>query len=577
MIPEKIYTLLGLLVLSAVGILPVLPSFSRLRKLESPVIRFTERKTFAVWVLFFAVIGVRLMVLPAFKTPVPGVQDEYSYLLLSDTFAHGWLTNPTHPLWVSFESMDINWTPTYNSMYPPAQGFFLAIGQLMGHPWIGVLLSNAAMCAAIVWMLQVWIPARWAFLAGVITALQFSVTSYWINSYWGGAVAATGGALVLGAVGRIRRHAMWQGSLVLGLGIAILANSRPFEGMVFCIPTAIYFLWWMVGKIKTRDTLRDRTVQVFLPLLACMLLLGSFMAYYNWRLTGNPLLLPHVQYTNTYYSARSFLWQGLNPPLHYHNAQFEGLFNGWARNYYHKSWADAGRLTKEKFEMFGSYFFSPAEWLLVPMVPFLFRDRRIRFLLTTLVVGMLGVLVLVWGHPHYAAPLVCVVITLLVQTMRHLNTIEIKGRRLGALLVRVVVITLFAATLDRVLDRTCDEGLRRCWKNIERAEIADELNSMPGKHLVMVRYYKNHDYHFEWVYNGADIDSAKILWARELDAAQNERLLAYFKDRQIWLMRPDEIDPKVRQLKPYPRAASQPQALTSAQASTGNALPSVTP
>jgi len=572
MFPDKIYTILGLIVASALAILPLLPSFSKMRKAESAVIRFTERRTFAVCVLFLAVIGVRLMVLPAFGVPVPGVQDEYSYLLMGDTFAHGRLMNPTHPMWISFESMDINWIPTYHSMYPPAQGFFLAIGQLLGHPWIGVLLSNAAMCAAIVWMLQVWIPARWAFLAGAITALQFSVTSYWINSYWGGAVAATGGALVLGAAGRIRRGARWRDGLALGLGLAILANSRPFEGMAFCIPTAMYLLWWLLGKIRTRDKLRTRTIQVFLPLLASMIVLGGFMAYYNWRLTGNPFLLPHVLFTETYYSARSFLWQDAKPPLHYHNAQFEGLFNGWARDYYHKSWADAGRLTKEKFAMLGDYFFNPAEWLLLPMVFFLFRDRKMKLLLATLGVGMLGVFVVVWGHPHYAAPLVCVVIALLVQMMRHLNTIEIKGRKVGALLVRVIVVTLLVTTLDRVLTRTCDEGLRRCWKNIERAQTAEELSYTAGKHLVMVRYYKNHDYHFEWVYNGAEIDSAKIVWARELDAAQNERLFAYFKDRKIWIFRPDEHDPKVRQLQPYPRVAGQAQALSSAAISHGGAF-----
>jgi hypothetical protein len=74
--------------------------------------------------------------------------------------------------------------------------------------------------------------------------------------------------------------------------------------------------------------------------------------------------------------------------------------------------------------------------------------------------------------------------------------------------------------------------------------------------LIVVRYNKNHNFHDEWVYNGAEIDSAKILWARELDETQNERLFAYFKDRQIWLMRPDEVDHKLRQLKPYPRATA---------------------
>ena len=74
----------------------------------------------------------------------------------------------------------------------------------------------------------------------------------------------------------------------------------------------------------------------------------------------------------------------------------------------------------------------------------------------------------------------------------------------------------------------------------------------------MVQYNKFHNIHHEWVYNGAEIDSAKMLWARDIDAEQNEKLFAYFRDRQIWLVRPDEQEEQARQLKPYPRFADQP-------------------
>jgi hypothetical protein len=289
-----------------------------------------------------------------------------------------------------------------------------------------------------------------------------------------------------------------------------------------------------------------------------MILLGSFIAYYNWRLTGNPFLLPHILYINNYDTSGYYLWQNLKPPLHYRNAQIDGLINGWARNYYNKSWADVGRLTKEKIVMFGAYLFNRAEWLLLPFAPFLLRDRKMRLFLVTLLVGTAGVFVVVFGHPHYAAPFVCVVFALVVQLMRHLNTVRVKGRRYGSMMVRLIAIVLFAGTLDRALQHKCDLDPNRCPQNSEKAEIAAELSSIPGKHLVMVRYSKNHNYHTEWVHNGAEIDSAKILWARELDVVQNERLFAYFKDRQIWLMRPDAMDFKLRQIQPYPRTTAPP-------------------
>jgi hypothetical protein len=75
------------------------------------------------------------------------------------------------------------------------------------------------------------------------------------------------------------------------------------------------------------------------------------------------------------------------------------------------------------------------------------------------------------------------------------------------------------------------------------------LAHTPGNHLIMVRYEKdNHNIHDEWVYNGADIDEAKVLWARELDAEQNAKLFAYFKDRKIWLATPDSDN---TYLEPY--------------------------
>src|SRR6266852_2300189 len=258
-------------------------------RFEGGFTKLAERKTLAIWLLFLFVITVRLALLPRLAIPIGGIHDEFSYLLMGDTFAHGRLANPTHPMWISFETFHVNWIPRYASMYPPAQGFALAIGQVLGHPWIGVLLSDAAMCAAILWMLQGWLPARWAFLGGALAALKFGVASYWMNSYWGGATAAIGGALVLGALARIVKRANIRDAVLLGLGVAILANSRPYEGFLFCIPAAAWFFWWLIGKTKSQQPLRVRLQNVLAPLALVLVLTAVFMGYYTWRLTRNPL------------------------------------------------------------------------------------------------------------------------------------------------------------------------------------------------------------------------------------------------------------------------------------------------
>jgi hypothetical protein len=425
-------------------------------------------------------------------------------------------------------------------MYPPAQGVALAVGQLLGHPWIGVLLSEAAMCAAILWMLQGWLPARWAFLGGALAALKFGVASYWMNSYWGGAAAAIGGALVLGALPRIANHARVRYAILLGLGVVILANSRPYEGFLFCIPAALWFVWRLAGRNKSPEPLGVRLERVLFPLSVMLLLTAAFMGYYNWRLTGNPLLLPHVLNTRAYHTTGLFLWDHKGPEMHYRNQQFEDFYNGWARNNYENTWPDIERVTREKIVRYGLTYFWIGALLAVPAIPSLFRDRKMRLLLVTFLIVTVGALVVIWSNAHYAAPLTCLVFALIVQAIRYLRTFRIKARPVGMALSRAIVLLLALDTGINTARGICDPLIWPCQGDPSRAAVISKLERMPGKHLVMVRYEEdNHNIHDEWVYNGAEIDNAKVLWARELDAERNAKLFAYFRDREVWLVTPD--------------------------------------
>jgi hypothetical protein len=517
-------------------------------RIEQSLSHYAERKRLAIVALFFSVVAIRLLALPLLPVPVPGIHDEFSYLLMADTFAHGRLANPPHAMWTSFETFHVNWIPKYASMYPPAQGFALALGQILGHPWIGVLVSDAAMCAAILWMLQGWLPARWAFVGGVLAALKFGVASYWMNSYWGGTTAAIGGALVLGALIRIVKRARVRDAVLLGAGVAVLANSRPYEGFLFCIPASAWLLWWLVGKTKSRYALRTRLQNVLAPLALVLVLAGAFMGYYNWRLTGNPLLLPHVLNTRRYHTTGLFLWDHKKPEIHYRNQQFEDFYNGWERESYDNTWADIVRVSKEKLIRCGLTYFWVGQLLLLPGLAFLFRDRKMRLLVATFALGTAGVFAVIWSNAHYAAPLTCVIFALTVQAVRHLRTMRIRGRPVGVALSRAIVLALALDTGINTVRGVCDPLLWPCQGDPSRVAIAERLAHTPGKHLILVRYDDDHNIHDEWVYNGAEIDGAKVLWARELDAHQNAKLFGYFQDRQFWLVTPDSDN---TYLEPY--------------------------
>jgi len=143
----------------------------------------------AVLAVGVAALLLRVAILPFFPIPLPFIPDDFSFLLAAETFAHGHLTNPTPAMWTHFETLHLTMQPSYVSMYFPGQGLLLAAGQvLLGHPWFGVLIADALMCAAICWMLQAWLPPTWALLGGFLAILRLGLFSYWVNTYSGGAL-----------------------------------------------------------------------------------------------------------------------------------------------------------------------------------------------------------------------------------------------------------------------------------------------------------------------------------------------------------------------------------------------------
>jgi hypothetical protein len=507
--------------------------------IESVLSRFAAYKYLAVLFMFLFVIALRLALLGRLPVPNPGIHDEFSYLLMGDTFAHGRLANPPHPLWQSFETFHVLWFPTYASKYPPTQGLVLALGQVLGNPWIGVLLSAAAMAAAFVWMLQAWIPARWAFLSGTLAALKLCVASYWINSYWGGAVAAIGGALVLGASGRMRRRPSLAMGIVLGLGVAILFNSRPYESVYFCIPVAVAMLFWLRREFRKADTRRAALGLVVIPVSIILLLTGCLMARYNWRVTGHATLPPYAYDARLHDRAALFVWQTPKTAIHYDNAEMENFYNQYERLNYDRSWAKLQSVFADKWEHCSLAFLWPACWLLVPGVFFLYRDTRFRFLLVTLLAVLFGYCLVVWPGPHYIAPAAGILFAALVQSIRHLRTMRIFGRPIGAALSRAILLTLVVDVSLLVSQRLGDSQGWGGWGLSDRADLLQELESTQGKHVVLVRYGPDHSVHEEWVFNGADIDASKVIWARDLPGERNDQLFRYYPDRTIWLATPD--------------------------------------
>src|SRR5262249_24598287 len=158
------------------------------------------------------------------------------------------------------------------------------------------------------------------------------------------------------------------------LGIAILANSRPYEGFLVCIPVALWLLWWLIGRIRSRLNFSQRLRVVALPLLLVLAATFAFVGYYNFRLTGNAMLMPHVLNTRPYHSTPLFLWQHARAELTYNNQQFEDFYNGWEREDYKTTWSDVIGVSAQKLARLGVELLWPGVFLLLPALPFAFRD-----------------------------------------------------------------------------------------------------------------------------------------------------------------------------------------------------------
>ncbi len=78
-----------------------------------------------------------------------------------------------------------------------------------------------------------------------------------------------------------------------------------------------------------------------------------------------------------------------------------------------------------------------------------------------------------------------------------------------------------------------------------RILINQQVAATPGRMLIFVRYWPQHIFQEEWVYNAADIDQARVVWARDLGEPENEKLRHYYTDRSVWLLEADARPPKL--------------------------------
>jgi hypothetical protein len=504
--------------------------------------RISRHRGACVLGVFSAVIALRLALLPLIPVPVPTPHDEFSYLLGADTFAAGRLTNPPHPMWVHFETFHVNMQPTYQSMYPPAQALAIAAGQkLTGVPWAGVLLSVGVMCGAFCWMLQGWMPPQWALLGGLFAVVRYGIFSYWVNSYFGGAVAAIGGALLLGAWARLRCELTLRYVAVFVIGLFIMANSRPLEGFLFSIPFLCALVYQMARSPLPR---RQLILRIFVPGVLLLSVAAGWMLYYNWRGTGHPLTMPYMLNQASYHVSRPFLFQKPYPPAHYNHPEMRAfyMFHELPDVLRSRSQWGLGVLMERKFFCYYTFMVWPLLLVFVPGLLLAARSPELRVVLLATLLMTAGLALQIWpAHGHYAAPAAGAVLLIMLNALRALGSASQPLRY--RLFMRAIVFSIFLWMVVPIADRLWnpfafstdfvgpDDSIPR---QIQGATLQSRINQLPGQHLVLVHYHTFDIPSQDWIYNRADIDASKLVWARDMGREANQELLRYYPKRHIW-------------------------------------------
>jgi hypothetical protein len=424
----------------------------------------------------------------------------------------------------------------------------LAFGQRLGHPWMGQLLVTALMCSALCWMMQGWLPPGWALFGGLLAALRLGIFGYWMNGYWSASVVALAGALVLGALPRLWRRPKVKDALWLGLGLALLANSRPYEGLILGLCAAVFLVIWLAGAKRPDFSLV--LTRVAIPLVLILGVTAAATGYYYHRVTGSALRMTYQVNRAMYSQAPYFLWQQPRPEPVYHHPVMRDFYQREFRVFQQsRTLAGFVRFLGEKTWSSWKFYIGPVFSIPLLLLPWTFRDRRMRFPLFAGLFFLLAMTVETWTLPHYLAAATALFWLVLMQCMRHMRLWRWRGQRYGAAIVRAIPVICLTVVVLRIGAVMAGAQIEPRWPrgNLERAAILKELQHQPGQHLVIVSYGPQHDLDHDWVYNAADVDAAKVVWARDMGPAENAELLQYFRNRKVWRLNLDRSPPRLEQ------------------------------
>lgn len=456
----------------------------------------------------------------------PHVQDEVIYLYHARYFADWKLTVPSPPVPEAFSLYMIPYqSDRWYSIFPPGWPAVLALGVLVGAPW----LINPILAGLNVLLVYLFIQEIYDRRVARMSVLLLCVSPWYVfmaMNFMAHTFTLTCALLAFLAIARARRSASAAWGWVAGFAVGMVSLIRPLDGLVMAAVLGA----WAMGFWGKR--LKAASIASF---VLGTILVASVVFPYNKALTGDPTVFPLNAYYERYFGPKTNALgfgpeRGLGWPIDPFpgHSPVESLINANLNGF------------SINIELFG---WSTGSLLFVALILLSGKLRRSDYLMLALAATVVGLYSYYWfsGGPDFGARYwYLLLIPLVAMTVRGAELLERMLQPLpygahGSIYSFIAIISLCAFSLMNYFPwRALDKYHRYLGMNPDILHIAKRHSF--GKSLILINGDEHPDYASAWMYNPLDPYAQVPIYAWDRNPEVRARVLRAYSDRPVWLV-----------------------------------------
>ena len=457
----------------------------------------------------------------------PHIQDEVIYLFQARYLAHGMLSVPAPPVPEAFSFYMIPYhADRWYSIFPPGWPAILALGVLIGMPW----LVNPVLAGICVLLIYIFIQEIYDRRVARVTVLLLISSPWFIfmaMNFMSHTSTLTFALIASIAVLRARQSGKMLWGIMAGSAVGLVSLIRPQDGLILAILLGL----WAIGIGGQR-----LKVSVIVAFVLATVAIAGIILPYNKQLMNSPLLSPMANYYEKYYGPKSNAFgfgpgRGLGWPIDPYpgHSPLEAMINAALNSF------------SLNIELFG---WSTGSLILV-LIYFISKGKqKSDYLMLTVIAVTLGFYSLYWfnGGPDFGARYwYLMLVPLIILTVRGIFSLEERiSSELTSLADRGIPITI-AVLLLCIITMVNYLPWRAIDKYYHYLGMRPDIHYLDekyhfGKSIILIRGESFPDYQSAWVYNPLDPYSSAPIYAWDQNPQVRAQVLAAYSDRPVWIV-----------------------------------------